>query len=141
MLQAWTSIKFQSDPEAFCLGNCSQQLAQALHDCGDSAYTEIISCKTFTIVDLAIHVAMPVSFDAHGTPYAACARDPMNSQFCGAVHRNQTVLANLNASCSGTDDCNQTCQTAIDNVRLSVYVYKIFIANYVDACTHACILS
>ena len=31
--------------DSFCRGNCSEQLAQALHACGDSQYVEVVKCK------------------------------------------------------------------------------------------------
>ena len=47
-----------------------------------------------------------------------CAQDPVGLQFCGAVNRNETNHANLNVSCSGSENCSEECQITVDNVRL-----------------------
>ena len=54
-----------------------------------------------------------------------CAQDPVSLQFCGAVNRNETNRANLNASCSGSENCSEECQIAVDNVSVATIVCRV----------------
>lgn len=114
-------FSIQSDPDAFCAGNCSQQLAQALHDCGDPSYADVISCKCHEYHRRFIRLQYYYYWSVLEpilclSLYVVCAKDPVNLQFCGSVERNQTTISALNTSCSGSGNCSTECQTAVDEV-------------------------